>query len=128
MPITGQEMLVACTMGYAAPEVVIAYDDQRRVTAAAACDVWALGVMVFEALTRTPAVDPFQGVEGAKKLARGELRYPWEGEELDRTFGGSRARRVVEACLARDPAARPTAAALVQSISLISTHTEAEMQ
>ena len=117
-----------CTLGYAAPEVVIAYDNKRPVTAAAACDVWALGVMVFEAFTRKPAVDPFGGAEGAKKLARGELRYPWEAGELDETFGGGRVRRVVEACLARDPAARPTAAALVHNISLISSHTETGAQ
>ena len=106
----------------------MAHEDKRPVTADAACDVWALGVMVFEAFTRQPGVDPLGGADGAKKLARGELSYPWEAEELDKAFGGSRARRVVESCLARDPAARPTAAALVQSISLISNHTESVAQ
>ena len=104
--------------------MIIAYNDKRPITADAACDVWALGVMVFEAFTRQPAVDLFGGADGTLKLARGELAYPWEAAELDKAFGGSRARRVVEACLARDPAARPTAAALARSITLISNNTE----
>ena len=113
-----------CTLGYAAPEVIVAYERKEEVIADAASDIWALGVMVFEAFTRKPAVDPFGGAEGAKKLARGELKYPWEEAELDKAFGGSRARLVVQSCLARDSAARPTAARLVQGISHISNHTD----
>ena len=120
----GEETPPQCTLGYAAPEVIIAYDNKQRVAAAPAQDVWALGVMVFEAFTRKPAVDPFRGAEGCKQLARGEAKYPWEEGEQDQEFGGSRARRLVESCLARDPEQRPTAAALVEAIRLISNHTE----
>ena len=80
--------------------------------------------MAFEAFTRRPAVDPLGGAEGALRLAGGELAYPWEAAELRWPFGGDRARRAVLACLARDPAARPTAAALVESLSLISDQPE----
>ena len=102
--------------------MVIGFHEQRAVPAAPSQDVWALGVMVFEALTRRPAVDPFGGAEGCKKLARGEAQYPWEGGEQDREFGGSRARQLVESCLARDPERRPAAAALVEAIRMISNH------
>ena len=91
---------------------------------APAQDIWALGIMVFEAFTRKPAVDPFGGPDGCKALARGEKQYPWEEREQDKEFGGSRARQLVESCLARDPEERPTAAALVEAIRLISNRTE----
>ena len=120
----GKETPPQCTLGYAAPEVIKAFDAKSSVTSAAAQDVWALGVMVFEAFTRKPAVDPFGGVEGCVALARGEKQYPWEAEEQAKAFGGSRARQLVESCLARDAGERPTAAALVNAISMISNRTE----
>lgn len=116
----GEEAAPQCTLRYAAPEVVIAFANKRTVTASPAQDVWALGVMVFEAFTRTPAVDPLGGVDGCTALARGEALYPWEGNVDDEEFSGSRARQLVESCLTRDPADRPTAAALVEAIRLFS--------
>ena len=104
--------------------MVAAFDDSRNVVAAAAQDVWALGVMVFEAFTRMPGVDPFCGAQGAKQLARGALQNPWESTHLEWPLDAARARRVVLACLAREPASRPTAAALVRSISLITNQPE----
>lgn len=119
----GQEAPPQCTLGYAAPEVVIAFDERRSIVTDPACDIWALGVMVFEAYTRSHAVDPLAGVKGAVQLARNEASYPWEAEEVEDTFGGSRGRRVVEACLARDTAQRPSAEALVEAIGRISKRT-----
>ena len=120
----GKETPPQCTLGYAAPEVIKAFDDKSRIMSAAAQDVWALGVMVFEAFTRKPAVDPFGGVEGCVALARGEKQYPWEAAEQAQAFGGSRARQLVESCLERDPEQRPTAAALVNAITMISDKTK----
>ena len=51
-PLAGERMPPQCTLGYAAPEVVIAYDEKRNVVATAALDVWGLGVIIFEAFTR----------------------------------------------------------------------------
>ena len=107
--------------------MVVAFDEKRKVEAAPAQDVWALGVMVYEAFTRNPGVDPFGGANGAKQLARGELQYPWEAAELEWPFGGVRAQRAVLSCLARNPTVRPTAAALVESISRISDQPEAAL-
>ena len=123
--IAGKEAPAQCTLGYAAPEVIRAFDDKALVTVDPAQDVWALGVMVFEAFTRKPAVDPFGGVEGCVALARGDKQYPWEAEEQAKAFGGSRARQLVESCLAREPEKRPSAAALVDAINMISNRTEA---
>ena len=119
----GQETPPQCTLGYAAPELVIAHEERRPVTATAALDVWALGVMVFEAFARRPAVATGARVEGCRRLARGAERYPWEEPEQARAFGGSRARELVELCLARDAAKRPSAALLVERIRAISHRT-----
>lgn len=97
----------------------MAFENNIKVTTATPQDVWALGVMVFEAFTRMPAVDPLGGAKGCSALARGEQLYPWESQAQGGAFDNSRARKLVESCLARDPAARPTAAALVGAISMI---------
>lgn len=110
----------SCTLGYAAPELIVAFDEKSAVVAEAARDVWSLGVMVFEALTRTPAVDPFSGIEGCKALAYGKRLYPWEAHIEHEEYNSSCVRELVEACLTRIPAQRPTAATLVEALQLIS--------
>ena len=120
----GTEARPQCTLSYAAPEVILGFDEKRNVTAEPAQDIWALGVMVFEAFTRQAAVDPLCGVGGCTALARGDKLYPWEAQDQENEFGGSRARKLVESCLARDPEQRPTAQTLVESIRLIGNRTQ----
>jgi serine/threonine protein kinase len=99
----------------------MAWHEKRDTVATAAQDIWALGAMVFEAFSQVAAVNPFGGREACVRLARGEEQYPWEGPQKIKGFSDSRAHEVVKACLARDPAERPSAAALVQQIRQI-TH------
>lgn len=115
-------MQVQCTLGYAAPEVVRAHYAHQPLAALPSQDVWALGVMTYEAFAREPAVDPWAVRGHCADLAGGAASYPWEAGAPASAFGGSRARDLVERCLARDPRRRPTAAALVQSLRLISSH------
>lgn len=35
---------MSCSLGYAAPEVVLALEDKRKLAVSAAHDIWALGV------------------------------------------------------------------------------------
>jgi serine/threonine protein kinase len=113
-----------CSLGYAAPEVIVAFSERKDLQSSAAMDIWALGVIVYEALTRQAAVDPFGGVNFCLELAQGESKYPWEDGEQAFEFRGSRARKVVEACLHRDPERRVAASDIVGSFRMISNRTE----
>ena len=122
----GDDAPPQCTLGYAAPEVILAFNDKRSVAVTPAQDVWALGVMVFEALTRQPAVDPFGRVPGCLALARGERAYPWEASGAQGGgFRRSRVWQLVAPCLARDPAERPSAAAVVDAVRAFCNRTAA---
>ena len=116
----------ACTPSYAAPETAVAFAEKRLERVTPAVDVFALGVVVFECFTGSHAISPLSGPDSCVQLARGERRYPWEElpQSQDRAFGGSRARKVVEACLERDADKRPSAEALVEAIRLITNRTE----
>lgn len=120
----GESVTPECTLSYAAPEVVVAFAEKRRVLVTPAQDIFALGIMVFECFTGAHAIGPLGGLDGCEQLARGERRYPWEEAEQGSDYGGSRARQVVEACLDRDPDRRPSAPALVDAIRLITNRTE----
>lgn len=87
------------------------------VRADAAVDVWALGIVAFELLTRSRVFAPFEAPAGAIMDAlAGRRELPWEGPqrgELLRELRGLR--RSVLACLDRDAARRPSSAAVLGS-------------
>ena len=90
--------------------MVDAYTSGQTVTVAAAADIWALGVMAFEALVGFRAVETTAHVF---LCASGGQPYPWDEAELPAAperWRKSRLRPVIEQCLTRDAAARPTAA------------------
>ena len=89
----------------------------------AAVDIWAVGVIAFELLTGerafpTHSMSAVEAASAAQEAIAGRALLPWEGsseatqERLERLRG---LRRTVMRCLERDPARRPTAAALVSS-------------
>ena len=82
----------------------------------AAQDVWALGVMAYEAIARTRT---FNCARDTGPCAAGASQYPWERppEEQPDAWRRSRLRALVAPCLARSPAARPTAASLLAEVS-----------
>jgi serine/threonine protein kinase len=143
---------VHCTLMYAPPEVVVAFAAKSRIAAEPSHDVWALGVMVVEALTGRSAISRYSSQEDVIALAKGERLYPWEemvatggsvatgangvgevgdGKPADEAEGAqaylrSRARPALEACLRRDAAARPAASELLRMIdNLGAVHTVA---
>ena len=52
----GAECAPACTLPYAPPEVVLAAFEGHRVAVHPSHDMWALGVMAYEALTHGRAL------------------------------------------------------------------------
>jgi hypothetical protein len=79
-------------------------EQARGETVTTASDVWSLGAVAHLAAAGTP---PF----GTGSLATVTYRIVHETPDLDALPSGLR--HVVGACLAKDPAARPTAAALI---------------
>jgi serine/threonine protein kinase len=107
-----------CSLAYAAPEVVLAVNDNREISIQPSQDVWALGVMAFEALTQTRTLTMAQEVFDC---ASGSMQYPWEAvpAEQPAQWRQSRLRALILPCLARDAAARPSAAALLAAVGKI---------
>jgi serine/threonine protein kinase len=114
----GAAVLPLCTLAYAPPEVVKSLDGPRSdVVADPAHDVWSLGAIAFEAFTRVSIVSVFMsGRQKCSDMAHGKDVYPWEQAQMEGDYRDSRVRSVVEACLSRDPAKRPSAAEVCSEI------------
>ena len=94
------------SLEYCAPEIFdpAGYDERA--------DVWSYGVVAFAVLTREAAfgIDSEMGIVETIRRAREET-LSWDSG-VGRALSAE-ARRFVEACLERDPRARPSSAALV---------------
>jgi serine/threonine protein kinase len=80
------------TPAYAAPEVLLAYEQKFPFAADPSQDIWAVGVMLYEALTCSKAAPPGTSTAGYLELARGDRAYPWEAAVLDADFERSKVR------------------------------------
>jgi serine/threonine protein kinase len=104
----GEKLFPQCTLAYAPPEVIAAYNAHADVTVAAGHDIWALGVMAYEALAGKPA---FPNARSLFAAARGAEAFPWAPSQRRSAPVGwrkSRLRSLVESCLKEDPAQRAT--------------------
>ena len=79
-------------------------------------DVWALGVIAYEAITQGRALTSQTQIA---QCAQGQAAYPWEvaQSELPRAWVQSRLRPLVEPCLKRDAAERPAAAQIHAAVN-----------
>eukprot|EP00892_Ulva_mutabilis_P002686 jgi/Ulvmu1/12418/UM009_0068.1 len=116
---------MAFTLKYAPPEVMHAMESGCRTIAVdSAVDMWAIGVIAYELLTRERAF-PVDGlpVAEAEQKARdaiaGRTQLPWEVAAADGTdtqLSKMRfLRHTVLRCLDRDPTGRPSAAELLET-------------
>jgi serine/threonine protein kinase len=110
---------------YAAPEAIKAAVDSSTMQMASvatlvvkdALDVFAAGVIAFEALRGVPALDHETDV---KQCALGSAQYPWERPDAQqpeewRSAGPLRA--VLVRCLSRNAAERPRAEQLMAELA-----------
>ena len=102
---TGNDMVG--TPLYMAPEQIAAPD-----TVGAPCDVYALGVVLHELCAGAP---PFVG--GTAKLLHAHLERP--APRLDEALAPAALADLIVACLAKEPAARPTARALADALTAL---------
>ena len=112
----GETQWPQCTIPYAPPEVVCAALDNSLLTVRPSHDIWGLGVVAYEAITQRRAL--LKRVQ-VLACARGEEPYPWDVEitEQPRAWRHSRLRPLLMPCLARDPALRPRASAVLEAVS-----------
>lgn len=119
---SGRRERPCCTPVYAPPEVMEAVRADSDIVADASHDVWALGVIAYEAITRTRAI---KSMETALACACGSETYPWEADEgaLPQRWKASRLRAIVGPCLARDARARPMAKQVCTLVNRLSRTT-----
>lgn len=106
---------------YAPPETLrVFHGGATSVTADAAVDIWAIGVMAFELLLHKRAFSALAWPKfDVMYAALGKRAYDWESEVgTFRTIPELRVlSKVVHACLQRDPLKRPTAAELLHLLN-----------
>ena len=113
---TGETCWPRCTLGYAPPEVVCAAHASEQIRVSPAQDMWALGVIAFEAIvgrvTFTLSAD-------VRDCAHGQAAYAWElpRAQQPRAWQSSRLRRLLQPCLSREPRQRPVAEALLAAVT-----------
>jgi serine/threonine protein kinase len=115
----GETSPLTFSLAYAAPEVIAAFrNGERTLVADPAADMWALGIIAYEILTKERVFLPANGSEDIIQRLLGEKPLLWEGdspalqEQLRQLRG---LRRPILQCLDRDPARRPTSAEIVDS-------------
>ena len=115
----GAEVPITYTLSYMPPEVAAAvYRGDTTIRSDAAADVWALGVMAYELLTRTTLFPSLVTTTApAWKQLLGQAPLPWEpGSERDNELGQLRAlKRGVLACLEREPKDRPSSESVLST-------------
>jgi serine/threonine protein kinase len=98
---------------YAPPEDVVAVEQGQVATKATASgDVWALGIIAFECLTRTRVFPPDATEKRIRDGLTGRHSLPWERmdpQSLECMNRLKEFRRSVLMCLDRNPANRPRA-------------------
>jgi serine/threonine protein kinase len=117
----GAEVQIVWSLAYTPPEIVEAVEGgQRRMAADTATDVWALGAIAFELLTKSRIFPPYSMTrEDAFEQLLGRELLPWEAgapgaEAKVKALRGLK--KVVLGCLDRDPAKRPTAAGVLATM------------
>ena len=109
-----------CTLACAPPEVVCADMSCATVRASPSHDIWGLAVTVFECICRQPALCSRAQVRAA---AMGDQPYPWElpTDKQPPAWRQSRLRALLQPCLARNAAERPTAQQLLADVAGVGT-------
>jgi serine/threonine protein kinase len=103
-----------CTTAYAAPEVLGALEGGKAITVDPAQDIWALGVLIYEALS--PGRLQCRA-EVVYARATGQQVYPWEASDDQQpgTWRCSRLRPLAQRCLQRNPHHRLTVTEILEA-------------
>ena len=108
-----------CDLHYAAPEVVLAFEDGRALAAHPSADVWSIGVVAYEALTGNSLFSDSASLEQVSEHANGFQPYPWEAIKRGDAFSKCPARHLLASCLERDPMRRTSARELLHGVDAL---------
>jgi serine/threonine protein kinase len=113
----GEAVPLAFSIGYAAPEVIQAYERKdSSIVADPAMDMWALGVIAFELLTNVPSFAPGTSKRTALDIIAGRGPFLWEQPGNQKLLSQlRRLKGTILSCLDRNASKRPSAASLVDS-------------
>ena len=121
----GETKWPRCTLAYAPPEIVCAARGDYEVPVSAAQDVWALGMMAYEAVV---GAITFTTLDAIGECASGDLPYPWERplSAQPAAWRRARLRPLIMPCLAREPSERPPSSELLAAVSGLAHFTGAQ--
>lgn len=120
---------MSCVPPLSPPEAATAVREQQEVPAAAATDLWALGVIACQLLVPASAVHAAMQPDSAAAwdAACGRAPFPWEPAAPERPACVAELRGAAAAvlgCVSREPGDRPTAARLAAALRDVLTEHE----
>lgn len=123
--MAGDTASIIYSLRYAPPELVTALvAGARSIVVDGSTDVWSLGCIAYELMTRQPLFPPGSNSSDVKAILIGDRRFPHEDDPSVWTKLG-RMRKLTQRMLDRDPRQRPSMQVIRRKLDQLAVETGA---